>query len=66
MYFGNVLMLVGTPPALGSYWALLFVAPGVLVLVSRIRDEEKLLRDELAGYCAYSRRVRYRLVPCLW
>lgn len=66
MYFGNVLMLVGTPPALGSYWALLFVAPGVLVLVSRIRDEETLLRDELAGYCDYSRRVRYRLVPCLW
>ncbi len=66
MYTGNVVMLVGIPLALGSYWALVFVVPGLAVLAWRIRDEETLLRDELAGYGDYASKVRYRLVPCVW
>lgn len=66
MYTGNVLMLVGTPLALGSYWALVLVVPGLIVLASRIQDEEKLLREELDGYRQYTQKVRYRLVPCMW
>ncbi|OBG27840.1 isoprenylcysteine carboxylmethyltransferase family protein [Mycobacterium sp. 852002-51057_SCH5723018] len=66
MYVGNVIMMVGMPLALGSYWGLLFVVPGVAVLVFRILDEEKLLTQELAGYGEYARRVRYRLVPNVW
>jgi len=66
MYTANVIMLVGLPVALGSYWALAFVASGVLVLASRIRDEEKLLRDELPGYREYTTTVRHRLVPFVW
>ena len=66
MYSGNVLMLAGMPFALGSYWALAFVVPGVAVLASRIKDEEKLLGDELDGYCEYTREVRSRLIPYMW
>ena len=66
MYAGNVVMMVGVPLALGSYWGLVFVIPGVMVLVSRIRDEEKLLQEELKGYGEYMRKVRYRLMPCIW
>jgi protein-S-isoprenylcysteine O-methyltransferase Ste14 len=66
MYVGNVIMMVGIPLALGSYWGLLFVIPGVLVLVSRILDEEKMLTQELGGYREYTQRVRYRLVPYVW
>ena len=66
MYTANVIMLLGIPLALGSYWALVFVVPGLLVLASRIRDEETLLAQELAGYRDYTRKVRYRLVPCVW
>ena len=66
MYVGNVIMMLGIPPALGSYWGLLFVIPGVVVLVLRILDEEKLLTRELAGYREYAQRVRYRLVPSVW
>ena len=32
----------------------------------RIRDEEKLLRNELDGYREYAQKVRYRLVPAMW
>lgn len=66
MYTGNVIMMVGIPLALGSYSGLVFVIPGLIVLASRIRDEEKLLREELTGYREYTRKVRYRLVPCMW
>ncbi|OIN79610.1 methyltransferase family protein [Mycobacterium malmoense] len=66
MYVGNVIMMLGIPLALGSYWGLLFVIPGVVVLVFRILDEERLLTQELAGYREYAQRVRYRLVPNVW
>lgn len=66
MYTGNVIMMVGIPLALGSYWGLALVVPGVLVLAVRIRDEENLLRQELDGYLEYAQTVRYRLVPGMW
>jgi protein-S-isoprenylcysteine O-methyltransferase Ste14 len=66
MYTGNVLMLVGMPFAVGSYWALIFVAPGVAVLAFRIHDEEKLLGAELDGYREYTRKVRSRMIPYMW
>ncbi|BBZ76970.1 hypothetical protein MANY_23070 [Mycolicibacterium anyangense] len=66
MYTGNIIMMTGIPLALGSYWGLLLVIPGLLVLGVRIRDEEKLLRAELDGYLEYTQTVRYRLVPGMW
>src|SRR2546429_9280954 len=49
MYFGAVLMLLFTPLALGSWWALpgfLFVIP---LIVLRLLNEEKLLCRDLPG-----------------
>jgi protein-S-isoprenylcysteine O-methyltransferase Ste14 len=66
MYFGTLIMLLGTPPALDSYWGLLAVLPGVPALAVRILDEEKMLREELAGYREYTERVHYRLLPYVW
>ncbi|MGV9801310.1 methyltransferase family protein [Mycobacterium sp. NPDC003449] len=66
MYACNVLLLVGTPLALGSYWGLVFLIPGVAILGLRIRDEEELLQQELDGYRDYMQKVRYRLVPGVW
>ncbi|ORA10743.1 methyltransferase family protein [Mycobacterium arosiense] len=66
MYVGNVIMMIGIPLALGSYWGLLFVIFGTAALTLRILDEEKLLNRELPGYREYGQRVRYRLVPYLW
>lgn len=66
MYAGNVLMMVGVPLALGSYWGLACVIVGLVGLAVRIRDEEKLLAQDLAGYGDYTHKVRYRLVPYIW
>jgi len=66
MYFGNVIMMVGVPLALGSYWGLLIVVAGLVVLALRINDEEALLTQELAGYREYMQKVHYRLMPYVW
>jgi protein-S-isoprenylcysteine O-methyltransferase Ste14 len=66
MYVGTLIMMLGIPLALGSYWGLLFILPSVLVLAFRILDEEKMLTRELAGYSEYAQRVRYRLMPYVW
>jgi protein-S-isoprenylcysteine O-methyltransferase Ste14 len=66
MYTGNVIMMAGIPLALGSYWGLVFVVPGLIVLASRIHDEEKLLQEGLDGYRDYTQQVRYRLAPGIW
>lgn len=66
MYTGNVVLMLGIPPALGSYWGLFLLVPGLLVLVLRIRDEEELLEQQLSGYRQYEQQVRYRLLPYVW
>jgi protein-S-isoprenylcysteine O-methyltransferase Ste14 len=66
MYFGNVILMIGTPLALGSYWGLLIVVVGLGVLALRINDEEALLTQQLAGYREYMHKVHYRLVPYVW
>jgi protein-S-isoprenylcysteine O-methyltransferase Ste14 len=66
MYFGNVVLMIGIPLALGSYWGLLFVIPGLAVLAVRILDEEKVLTKQLSGYDEYTHKVHYRLVPYVW
>ena len=66
MYSGSVMIMVGIPLALGSYWGLLLVIPGLVAFALRIHDEEKLLQQDLDGYREYRGKVRYRVVPCVW
>jgi len=66
MYTCNALLLVGIPLALGSFWGLIFLIPGVLLFALRIQDEERVLEVELDGYRDYMQKVRYRLLPGIW
>jgi protein-S-isoprenylcysteine O-methyltransferase Ste14 len=66
MYVGVLIMVIGVPLALGSYWGLIFMALNVPILMLRIVDEEAMLMQELDGYANYVHRVRYRLVPGVW
>ena len=66
MYAGALVMLLGTPLALGSLWAFVAFLALALVIVWRLLDEERVLARDLAGYNEYRGRVRYRLVPFVW
>jgi len=66
MYFGVLIMLIGVPLALGSYWGLVVVAFDAILFATRIFDEEKALAEELTGYREYTMKVHSRLVPGVW
>jgi protein-S-isoprenylcysteine O-methyltransferase Ste14 len=66
MYSGASLLLLFTPLALGSWVALPLAVGLILVVVVRLREEEKFLSANLNGYEAYRQRIRYRLVPLIW
>jgi protein-S-isoprenylcysteine O-methyltransferase Ste14 len=66
MYAGAIVMLLGVPVALGSWWGLLAVVPITLVIVWRLLDEERFLDEKLPGYSEYRNKVKYRLVPLVW
>jgi protein-S-isoprenylcysteine O-methyltransferase Ste14 len=66
LYAGALVMLFGTPLALGSSWGLLLMIPMTLVIALRLLDEERFLAKNLPGYTEYCQRVRYRLVPYIW
>lgn len=66
MYSATLVMMAGTPLALGSLWGLTVVVLTVPLLAARILDEEKALRADLTGYADYTQRVRFRLIPALW
>lgn len=66
MYVASFFLIAGMAMALGSYWALVPVAVGNIVIVVRTALEDRMLQRELEGYKAYASRVRYRLVPGIW
>jgi protein-S-isoprenylcysteine O-methyltransferase Ste14 len=66
MYAGGLVMLLGMPLALGSWWGVLVFVAIIPVLIWRLLDEEKFLARNLPGYVEYQSRVRYRLLPLVW
>ena len=66
MYTAVLLLSAAIPLVLGSGAAILpFLSMGV-VLIFRIRGEERLLEAGLPGYADYKKRVKYRLIPWIW
>ena len=66
MYAGAFLMLLGVPPALGSWWAFPFVFLIYAAIIWRLVEEEKFLLVHLPGYREYCAKTKYRLIPFIW
>src|ERR1700680_1595780 len=66
MYIGALILLLGTPLALGSLWGVFTIIPITLVTIWRLLDEERFLTKNLPGYSEYKNKVGYRLVPFAW
>ena len=66
MYAATVLMFCSMPLILGSLPAFEIFLLYPFFLVVRIRDEEKLLTEELEGYAAYREKVKYKMIPFVW
>ncbi len=66
MYSGALVMLLGVPFALGSWWGFVALIPISLVIIARLLDEEKFLAQNLPGYTEYLTKVHYHLIPYIW
>ena len=66
MYTASTVMFLALPLVLGSWYALIPFALYPVIMVVRIRGEEKLLTAELSGYEEYTRKVKYRMIPFIW
>jgi protein-S-isoprenylcysteine O-methyltransferase Ste14 len=65
-YVGMVIVLLATPLALGSLWALIPEGLAVIGYFIRTALEDKTLLEELDGYQDYTSQVHYRLLPGIW
>jgi len=66
MYSAGLLMFLGAPVALGSWWGLVLFPPVLLLIILRLLDEERYLSTHLQGYRNYCAKVTHRLIPSIW
>lgn len=66
MYSVTMVLFLAMPLVLGSPPSFLIFLVYPLILVKRIRNEEQVLAEQLAGYRTYMQKVKYRLLPFVW
>ena len=66
MYAVTIWLFLAIPLVLGSWFSLLCFLHYPILIIIRIRNEEKVLSEGLAGYEAYKKKVKYRLIPFIW
>ena len=66
MYFSATLLYFFAPLILGSYYAMIPMIFIPVLLVIRIKNEEKVLLEGLKDYDLYMKKVKYRLIPYIW
>ncbi len=65
-YAGIILLSLASGVALNSLLSIVPVLFEAARLVYRMLVEDRMLRDELAGYAEYAAKVCYRLIPGVW
>ena len=66
MYSATLLLFLSMPLVLGSLPSFVVFLVYPALIVGRLKHEETVLEQELAGYAAYKTKVKYRLIPFLW
>ena len=66
MYSATMILFLSMPLVLNSVWSFALMLLYIPIIVKRIRNEEVVLEQDLAGYKEYKQRVRYRLIPYIW
>ena len=66
MYGATILLFLMMPLVLGSWYAAIIFLIYPILIVIRLKGEEKLLLKELSGYAEYQQKVKYRIIPFIW
>ena len=66
MYTSTIFLFLSMPLVLDSMLSFIVMLVYPIIIIFRIRNEEKVLENELIGYEEYKENVKYKLIPYLW
>ena len=66
MYTSTIFLFLSMPLVLDSIFSFVVMLVYPIIIIFRIRNEEKVLENELIGYKEYKENVKYKLIPYLW
>lgn len=66
MYSATIVMFLAIPLILGSLISFVIFLAYPVIIAKRIKNEEKVLEDGLAGYVEYKKKVKYKIIPLVW
>ena len=66
MYTATLFLFLSMPLVLGSIFSFIIFLLYPVLMVLRIKNEEKVLTEQLCGYKDYLKKVKYRLIPYIW
>ena len=66
MYTSTIFLFLSMPLVLDSIFSFVVMLVYPIIIIFRIRNEEKVLENDLIGYKEYKEKVKYKLIPYLW
>lgn len=66
MYTSTIFLFLSATLVLDSIFSFIVMLIYPIILILRIRNEEKVLEKELEGYEEYERKVKYKIIPFIW
>lgn len=66
MYAVTVVLFLAIPLVLGSFVGFVVFLLYPILIAKRIKNEEQVLEEGLAGYKEYKKKVKYRMIPFVW
>ena len=66
MYSATVFLFLSMPWILGSMMSFVVMLVYIPIINARIKNEEKVLSERLAGYKDYKQKVTSKVIPFIW
>ncbi|MBO5966399.1 MAG: isoprenylcysteine carboxylmethyltransferase family protein [Methanobrevibacter sp.] len=65
MYTSTIFLFLSMPLVLDSIFSFIVMLVYPIIIIFRIRNEEKVLENELIGYKEYKEKIKYKYIPYL-
>ena len=66
MYMATLFLFLAMPLVLGSIYSCFIQLFYIPIILKRIKNEEQVLEQGLAGYSEYKKKVKYKVIPFIW
>ncbi|WP_407453894.1 methyltransferase family protein [Methanobrevibacter sp.] len=66
MYTSTIFLFLSMPLILDSIFSFIIMMVYPIIIIFRIKNEEKVLENELEGYKEYKEKIKYKIIPFIW